>query len=202
MIRVLDAGTLTALRSIATVAVLIPTMSVRVQSRGTDVIVVQATSAAVLWSAPPVVFQPRSFRLVVGAAYANHRSGEPAELPGIPCAPPVRIDVTLAEGDAMLPGDIYRWRLENRMWQAFTTTLDQPATRRAVTEGASVLRGAAPPTGFVDIQLQHDPVTAITVGHAAAAQADSQTTEWITESLQALVRRCRVHELVAELDES
>jgi hypothetical protein len=145
---------------------------------------------------------PRSaFRLVVAAAYAGHRRGDPAQLPGIPCDPPVRVDVDPAVGDAVIGGGIYRCRLHQRVWQLFTTTLDRLETARALTDGAPVVYGteAERPTGFVNVRWQHDAETGITVVHAHSGPSDDHI-EPVTQTLQTLLGRCSTHELLSSLD--
>jgi hypothetical protein len=93
----------------------------------------------------------------------------------------VAIDVGLADGDAVLPGDIYRLAVERGLVHVFPTTLDFPCC-------SDVLADWTPPEEAQDdvlVGLHQDPATDITLVYVVSPPGRAALGQRLSESLLA-----------------
>jgi hypothetical protein len=169
---------LTSLRIAATLALTLPTVRVRVESP-------TAVLAEVGWHVDGPL-KPCAFRLAVGRAWNQRRSGLAVDFCGLGRHQP-RIMVAVAPGERVLPGDIFQVRAETGGWHHVVPTLLSP-------EGCNTVLGCdGPPLSF-----HADPVTGVTLVHTETDDPDLDRPPHLAAHLTAIRGRLLAEEVIAD----
>ena len=185
---------LASLRMAATLALTLPTVQVKIASPN-------RVLAEVGWHfeaghsggtpGPPglgdgVRLRPCAFRMAVGRAWGQRQQGLDVDFCGLGGAEPI-ITVSVADGERVLPGDIYQVRAEDGGWHHVVATLLSP-------DGCvAVLGSDGPPMSFHD-----DPVTGVTLIHTRTDSPDPDRLPHLVAHLTALRGRLLAEELIAD----
>jgi hypothetical protein len=175
---------LASLRMAATLALTLPTVQVKVSSP-------TRCLAEVGWHfedalGDGVRLRPCAFRMAVGRAWGQRKEGIDVDFCGLGNAEPI-ITIGVAEGERVLPGDIYQVRAEGGGWHHVLATLLPP-------DGCvAVLGSDGPPMSFHD-----DPVTGVTLIHTRTDSPDPDRLPHLTAHLTALRGRLLAEELISD----
>lgn len=195
---------LTFLRMSATLALTLPTITVRIDSP-------TRTLAEVGWHlaaahpedtpGPPgpgagVRLRPCAFRVAVGRAWNQRKQGLDVDFCGLGDAEPI-ISIGVAPGERVLPGDIFQVRAETGGWHHVLPTLLPPEGCHAVLglDGPPLSPGVR---GCPPISLHDDPVTGVTLVHTETDSPDLDRLPHLVAHLTALRGRLLAEELIAD----
>lgn len=176
---------LDSLRMASTLALTLPTVRVRVASPS-------QVLAEVGWNfeeEPPadwVRIRPCAFRVAIGRAWAQRQEGCRVDFCGLGGHEPT-ITAEVGEGERILPGDIYQVRAEGGGWHHVLPTL-LPA------DGCHAVLGLDGPT----LAFHEDPVTGVTLVHAATEDPDPDRLPHLAAHLTAVRGRLLAEELIAD----